>query len=139
MFHGSLADRIALTEILLSPGGEKLSREAAQICAVLILAMPDPEIQTPSEFQFYRQQAGVRAQREFDRESLPGLRKSLSKAHDNLAKQVGINTRLYSELSQAKKALGWQTIWIRVLVGAMATAFTLLGWIMKTVLEHFAR
>lgn len=47
---------------------------------------------------------------------MPGLEKSLSKAHDNLATQVGINTRLYRELTQAKNDLGRERIWRRVLV-----------------------
>lgn len=37
MFHGPIRDRIALTEILLSPGGEKLSPEVAQFCAELVM------------------------------------------------------------------------------------------------------
>jgi hypothetical protein len=37
VFHGPLRDRLLLTEILLSPGGERLSRECAKLCAVLLM------------------------------------------------------------------------------------------------------
>lgn len=98
--------------------------------------MAAPEIQTPPEFQFYVQQHGVRVVREFERNSLAGLQKSLSKAHDNLAKQVGINTRLYKDLTAAQRTLGWERIWRRVLTGAVLAQFTVLGWIVKAWLEH---
>lgn len=42
MFHGPIRDRLALTRILLAPGGWKLSFETAKFCAEL-LAMPDPK------------------------------------------------------------------------------------------------
>ena len=62
--------------------------------------VPAPEIQTPPEFQFYVQQNGIqKTQREFERDSIPGLQKSLSKAHDNLQRQMRINTQLYGELT----------------------------------------
>ena len=65
-----------------------------------------PDFQTPPEFQFYVQQNGLQElKREFDRNSLAGLQKSLSKAHDNLHKQVGINTRLYVQLTAAERRL----------------------------------
>lgn len=79
MFEGPIADRLALTEILLSPGGEKLSAEAAQIIAVL--AMRDPKL-LPLHALY--QEGG---QREFPRDpvqgySIEGLSKSVSKCHD---------------------------------------------------------
>jgi hypothetical protein len=48
VFEGSIADRIVLTEILLSPGGEKLTADAAKIIAVL-RAMPETKAQSPSD------------------------------------------------------------------------------------------
>jgi hypothetical protein len=75
-----------------------------------------PDIQTPAEFQFYVEQNGLKAtQREFERNSLPGLQKSLSKAHDNLQKQVGINTRLYVQLTKAERRLDRYTIMLWIL------------------------
>jgi len=97
--------------------------------------MADPEIQTPADFQFYVQQNGLRAQREFDRSSLQGLQKSLSKAHDNLSKQVGINTRLYAQLTKTERALGWERIWRRILAAAVVAQFTALGWLVKAWLD----
>ena len=71
--------------------------------------MPDPQIQTPPEFQFYVQQHGIQKnRREFERDSIPGLQKSLSKAHDNLQRQVGINTRLYHQLTAVENSLKWE-------------------------------
>lgn len=86
--------------------------------------MSAPEIQTPPEFQFYVQQRGIhKTQREFERDSLPGLQKSLSKAHDNLQKQVGINTRLYKQLATLQESLKWERRkrWITT-IGLMAAA-----------------
>jgi hypothetical protein len=40
VFHGPIRDRIALTEILLSPGAERLSFETVQFCAELLMS-PD--------------------------------------------------------------------------------------------------
>ena len=70
--------------------------------------MPDPKIQTPTDFQFYVNQHGVKIPREYPRDSIPGLQKSLSKAHDNLHKQVSINTRLYSHFNELQNALKWE-------------------------------
>jgi hypothetical protein len=129
---------IALTDVVLADRDHALSPDAARICALLI-TMPGPEIQTPVEFEFYRQQHGVRATREFDRESLPGLKKSLSKAHDNLSKQVGINTRLYAALTKANRSLRWQGIWVKILSTTVAAEFVVIGWLVKAFLDHFAR
>jgi len=98
--------------------------------------MADPEIQTPPEFQFYVQQNGIRkTQREFERDSLPGLRKSLSTAHDNLQRQVGINTRLYASLLAAQRSLGSVklALWI-------TSAAVVAQWgIMLVFLDHLLR
>jgi hypothetical protein len=99
--------------------------------------MPDPNIQTPPEFQFYVQQHGMRAAREFERGSLQGLQKSLSKAHDNLAKQVGINTRLYVLLTAMQRTSGWERIWRRILTGLIITQFTIIGWLVTEFLHRF--
>jgi hypothetical protein len=41
VFHGSIAYRIALTEVLLSPGGERLTPETAHFCAELLMMTPN--------------------------------------------------------------------------------------------------
>lgn len=72
-----------------------------------------PEIQTPPEFQFYVQQNGIqKTKREFERDSIPGMQKSLSKAHDNLHKQVRINTTLYAALTDAKRRIWLLTLFL---------------------------
>jgi hypothetical protein len=73
VFEGSISDRIALTEVLLSPGGEKLSAEAAQLIAIL---MQDPKLIPLNAL--YRDGG----EREFPRDSVEGLSKSVSKCHD---------------------------------------------------------
>jgi hypothetical protein len=128
----------ALTDIRLSPGGGELSPTTARFLALLI-AMPDSDVQTPPDFQFYVQQHGVRVPREFERGSLPGLQKSLTKAHDNLAKQVGINTRLYVQLTATQRALGWERIWRRVLGAAIMAQFGIIGWLIQEFLHRFHR
>jgi hypothetical protein len=98
--------------------------------------MPDPNIQTPPEFQFYVQQHGMRAAREFERGSLQGLQKSLSKAHDNLVRQVGINTNLYVQLTATQRTLGWERIWRRILTGAIIAQFSIIGWLVTEFLKR---
>lgn len=83
MFQGSIENRLKLTEILLAPGGEKLSPEAAQICAVLL--MPDPRVETPTEYeieQFLRQYNNPRGMPE------GWIRNYLSKSKPQLAIDV---------------------------------------------------
>lgn len=46
MFHGSISERIALTQILLSPDGQWLSPECAQLCAILLM---NPQVETTVE------------------------------------------------------------------------------------------
>jgi hypothetical protein len=96
--------------------------------------MAEPEIQTPADFQFYVQQHDVRAPREFERGSLQGLQKSLSKAHDNLAKQVGINTRLYAQLTRTERRLGWERVWRRILSAAVVAAWAVILVLVKILL-----
>jgi hypothetical protein len=99
--------------------------------------MPSNDIQTPAEFQFYVEQHGIRkTQREFERDSIPGLQKSLSKAHDNLHRQVGINTRLYTSLNKAQKQLGWSKIWIGILGAAVTAEFAIIGWMFEAFLHR---
>jgi hypothetical protein len=99
--------------------------------------MPDPEIQTPAEFQFYVQQNGVRStRREFERGSIQGLEKSLSKAHDNLQTQVGINTRLYVSLARAQKRLDWANLKMWILAGALGAEGAVLLVLWQVFLEH---
>lgn len=99
--------------------------------------MPAPEIQTPPEFQFYVQQHGIsKNKREFERDSIPGLQKSLSKAHDNLAKQVGINTRIYAQLLTAHRRLDRDAIKIWVLTLLLGGEGALLLWLANLVMER---
>jgi hypothetical protein len=63
LFQGSIRERLALTEILLSPGGERLSPESAQICAVLITDVNSSQ---------------RKDLREFDRNSPAGIAKSVN-------------------------------------------------------------
>lgn len=100
--------------------------------------MPDPEVQTPPEFQFYVQQNGLQEfkQREFDRNTLAGLQKSLSKAHDNLHKQVRINTTLYSQLTKAERRLDRYSIMLWILVPLVTAEGCAIGWLLT---ELFSR
>lgn len=69
MFHGPIANRLALTKVLLEPGGEKLSFETAQFCAELLM----------EKAPYYR---GDKSEaREFPRDSPQGIVKSLNHGH----------------------------------------------------------
>jgi hypothetical protein len=98
--------------------------------------MPEPEIQTPPDFQFYVQQHGVHAVREFKRDSIEGLQKSLSKAHDNLSKQVGINTRLYAQLTKAERLAERCSTRIWILGGCVIAQFAIIGWLAQELLAR---
>lgn len=112
MFHGPISDRIALTQILLSPGGEKLSRECAQLCAVLLMER---------DLTSCYRKGGVR---EFDRTSPEGIVKSLSHCHDVNQKIIRgfdeLREETDSRLRRIKLVLG-------ILNGFLATVAALLA------------
>jgi hypothetical protein len=88
VFSGPISDRLALARILAAPGGERLSIECAQICAVL-LTMPDPRVvraDTPIEALYH-----PIGKREFERDSIAGITKSLN--HSHRVNQAIINDR----------------------------------------------
>lgn len=102
MFHGPIRERLALTRILLAPGGERLSDEAAQIISVLAM----------EKRPYYM---GDRNQpREFPRESADGIVKSLSHCHY-------VTQGLIREKDQIQRTLGWMTIAVKAL--AVVNAF----------------
>lgn len=78
MFSERVAYVIALTDIRCSPGGDKLSYATAQKRAELLI-MPDPKVQTTNMMTSLYHQGG---QREFPRNTLEGVAKSVSKCHD---------------------------------------------------------
>ena len=127
----------ALYDVRSSRGGNKLSAEAAVIFAILIM---DPEIQTPPEFQFYVERHGVREFPPYtEKRTLPQLQLDLNKAHDNLKKQVHINTRINAQLTRTERTLGWERIWRRILTAANVVEFAIIGWLITEFLHHYAR
>jgi hypothetical protein len=42
---------IAFSDLRASPGGQTLSHETCAFCALLVITMPDPNVQTPTEFE----------------------------------------------------------------------------------------
>lgn len=69
MFHGPIRDRIVTSRILLAPGGERLSDEAARIISVLAMEKRPYYVGDRNEL------------REFPRESMQGIAKSVSHCH----------------------------------------------------------
>jgi hypothetical protein len=118
VFHGSLADRIALTKILLSPGGETLSRETAQFCAELLMDRDLNSAYHPT---------GVR---EFDRSSPEGLRKSLNHCHT-------VNHVLIRENDKLQQRLTRQWLWIRVLMAATSGAWALVVGLIVYIVSNW--
>jgi hypothetical protein len=128
---------IARADIRSSPGGDKLSVEAAHLFAVLISM--DPEVQTPPDFQFYVQRHGVKQFPPYtETRSLPQLQRDLNTAHDNLKKQVHINTRINTQLTKTETALRWERIWRRILTAAIVVQFTIIGWLITEFLHRIA-
>ncbi len=96
--------------------------------------MPDPEIQTPPEFQFYVQKHGLRYRPYTEKRTLDQLQLDLNKAHDNLKKQVGINTNLNRQLSKTQRLLGWERIWRRILTASTIAMWPMLLWLLQQFL-----
>lgn len=136
VFRDLFAYSVAVTDVRLSRGGDLLSADAAQILAVLTL-MQDPEIQTPPDFQFYVQRHGVQQFPPYtEKRALPQLQLDLNKAHDNLKKQVHINTRINAQLTAALHTLGWERIWRRILTAAIVVQFGIIGWLITEFLHR---
>jgi hypothetical protein len=129
VFHGPLADRIALTEILLSPGGEKLSREAARVCAVL-MSMPDPKAQSAIEFEIEK------ALREY--QNPRGLPESWVKSYLSRAKpQLALDVmRAFDAHWQYRRGNGLK-LWI--LSGLVAAQWAVIIALGEFVLQHLVR
>jgi hypothetical protein len=53
VFHGPIRERLALTKILLAPGGERLSEEFAQICMVLMMDPKEAAIEVAKRLGTY--------------------------------------------------------------------------------------
>jgi len=96
--------------------------------------MKHPEIQTPSEFQFYVQQHGTRYQPYTEKRTMEQLQADLNKAHDNLKKQVVINTKLNTRLTTTQRQLGWQRIWTRVLTASAIGLWPITLWLLQQFL-----
>jgi hypothetical protein len=102
VFHGPIRERLVLTKILLAPGGERLSGEAAQIIAVLAMEKRPYYVGDRNE------------PREFPRESAQGIVKSLSHCHH-------VTQGLIREKDQIQRSLGWMTLAVKAL--AVVNAF----------------
>lgn len=87
MFSGPIRDRNELAKILLAPGGEKLSTDAAQILATIVMEKRPYYVGDKNE------------PREFPRESRDGIVKSVSHCHS-------VNQGLIREKDQLQLALG---------------------------------
>jgi hypothetical protein len=96
VFHGPIAYRLALTEVLLSPGGEKLSPECAQWCAELVMSRRPYYVGDRNEL------------REFPRDSAQGIVKSLSHCHS-------VTQGLIREKDQMQRSLDWMKLALKCL------------------------
>ena len=100
--------------------------------------MPDPEVQTSPEFEFYVQQHGVKHFPPYtEKRTLPQLQLDLNKAHDNLKKQVHINTQINVQLTKTERTLGWVRIWSRILTAATLVEFGIIGWLISEFLKRY--
>jgi hypothetical protein len=126
---------IAVTDIRLSDGGTKLRPEAVRLIGLLVSMHSD--LQTPPDFQFYVQRNGVTEFPSYSEpRSIVQLQHDLNKAHDNLKRQVRINTTINKKLTNAENALRWEIIWRRILTSAIAVAFALIGWLAAELLHR---
>jgi hypothetical protein len=109
VFHGPIRDRLALTKILLAPGGERLSPETAQWCAQLLM---DSQVE-----QAKRKYANPRGLPE------KWVENYLKRDPAQLALDV---MRVYDGHFQQQRAMAW--------LKALVTIFGLLNVFLGTVL-----
>lgn len=124
MFHGPIADRLALTEILLSPGGEQLSRETAKFCADLLMSMLELKVQTVTEFEIEK------ALREYKNpRGLPEswIKSYLSREKPQLALDV---MRAFDAHFQEKRSIGLKLWILGSLVAAQFAIILMLGQVL---------
>jgi hypothetical protein len=77
--------------------------------------MRDPNLMEPGDLDYY----SLNGTREFPRDSLPGLQKSLRKAHENLTKQVDVNRKLNAQIGVLLASKRSERLWRRILTAAV--------------------
>jgi hypothetical protein len=113
---------LALTDVRLSPGGDKLSSELAQLFACL-LRMPDPKLQSPTDFEiekFLREYGNPRGMPE------GWIRGHLTKSKPQLAIDV---IRAFDKDFDLERRLRRTKLVLGVLNGFLALVATILALI----------
>lgn len=90
--------------------------------------MPDPEIQEPTEFQYYVQREGIR--RDYSRPSHQELIRDVNVLH-------GFMKNLVREKDRMQETVASQRTKIWILTATVAAEFTVIGWLVKAFLERF--
>jgi hypothetical protein len=112
VFFGSIRDRILITEILSAPGGEKLTSEALQIIAVLAMEKRPYYVGDRNE------------PREFPRDSVNGIVKSLGKCHSVtqglIRDQAILREEMDRRLKRIKLVLGTLNAFLATVAAVLA-------------------
>jgi hypothetical protein len=98
-------------------------------------AMPDPEVQTPPEFQYYVERHGIRYDYSKPRTQMQ-LQQDVNVLHDFTKKLLTEKDRMKRVAELTQITVRNQRIWTRVLTAAVVAQFAVLIELLKIVLDR---
>ena len=124
---------LALADVRLAPGGDKLSYPTARFCAELILSMPDPsmpdpQVQTPTEFEIENFLRNYHNPRKMPKRWLVAY---LTRPKPQLAIDV---LRAFDTHYQLEEKMKWLRLKVWILGGALAASWAVLLVLFEKVL-----
>lgn len=96
--------------------------------------MRNPEIQDPTEFQYYVQKNGIRSNWEHPSEA--DLVRSLNTLHQFTRQLVTEKERIQESLAGSQRKLGTADLKIWILMLALGAQTAVIGWLVKFVLAR---
>ena len=129
-FSDVLAFTLALSDVRLSEGGNQLSYPTARFCAELILStpMPDPQVQTPTEFEIENFLRNYHNPRKMPKRWLVAY---LTRPKPQLAIDV---LRAFDTHYQLEEKMKWLRLKVWILGGALAASWAVLLVLFEKVL-----
>jgi hypothetical protein len=88
--------------------------------------LPDPDVQTPIDFQYYVTREGIR--HDYNKRTNAELVNDVNVLHS-------FTKKLIKEKDRMQKALSHQRIWIRVLTGAVSGAWALVLVLLRVIID----
>src|SRR6266567_2243670 len=94
----------------------------------------DPEIQQPTEFEYYIAQHGRVT--DYSKRSNAQLIKDVNKLHEFLRKLLREKDIINEKLAHAIEKLHWEVIWRRILTAAVLGQWAVIGVLFNEVMKH---